>query len=523
MIVGDIIIHNKNLYPNRIGVIDEDNRLTWKEVNDRVNKFANALRGLGLNKGDAVALVSENNHVCVEFFFGVAKAGLVGTMVNYRLPLHQIQHIINDCGAKAILVQNKFAKVIDSIRPGLKAVEIFIGMGHGHCYPYDYEVLLSQNLSDEPEIEVDENDIVWIGYTSGMTGTPKGAIYTHRSRVENCIYHDFCSQLNPGQVTIVDVPLYAFAGFVTLGGLCFASVTVVVIPFSPERFVKMVEREKVAFTIMHLARYKAIREYCMLNEYKYDFSSLLKVAISGGEGASREQIAEMLDFFGVSLSRKVYGATEFGSVTFLTFEDISAGLAPDATDKQKRHLDSVGKLLMATRIKIVDENGQEVPIGHQGEVILKGPCMMSGYLNLPDVNKEAFRGEPGWYYTKDIGMFDEDGYLYLLGRKDYMVKTGGFNVFPAEVESAALTHPAIAESAMFGVPDERWVNTVNLAVVLKPGYKVSEEEIIDHCRKRLAGYQTPKAVYIMDKLPIDPSSSKVLRKELRIMVEKEKI
>jgi long-chain acyl-CoA synthetase len=523
MIVGNIVLHNKNLYPNRIGIIDEDNRLTWKEVNDRVNQFSNALRGLGLNKGDAVALVSENNHVCVEFFFGVAKAGLVGTMVNYRLPLHQIQHIINDCGAKAILIQNKFTKMIDSIRPDLKAVEIFIGMGHGHGYRYDYEVLLSQNSCDEPKIEVDENDVVWIGYTSGMTGMPKGAIYTHRSRVENCIYHDFCSQLNPGQVGIIDVPLCAFAGFVTLGGLCFASATVVVVPFSPERFVKMVEREKVVFTIMHLARYKAIREYCISSGHKYDFSSLRKVAISGGEGVSREQIAEMLDFFGAPVSRKIYGGTEFGSVTFLTFEDISAGLAPDATDQQKRRLDSVGKPLMDSRVKIVDENNHEVPVGHQGEILLKGPCMMSGYLNLPGLTKEAFRGEPGWYYTKDIGMFDEDGYLYLFGRKDFMVKTGGFNVFPGEVESAALTHPAIAEAAMFGVPDERWVNTVNLAVVLKPRYKVSEEEIMEHCRKRLAGYQTPKVVYLMDKLPTDPSSSKVMRMELRKMVEKKPI
>ena len=209
-----------------------------------------------------------------------------------------------------------------------------------------------------------------------------------------------------------------------------------------------------------------------------------------------------------------------GTVTFLTFEDMNAGLSPDTTEEQRRRLDSVGKPLMGYRVKIVDENDNEVPVGHQGEIVIKGPAMLDGYLNLPDLTKEAFRGRPGWYYTKDTGMFDEDGYLYFRGRKDFMVKTGGFNVFPGEVESVALTHPAVAEAAMFGVPDEKWTNAINLAVVLKPGFSVSEEEVIKHCRKQLAGYQTPKAVHIMGKLPTDSGSSKVLVRELKKMFAK---
>jgi acyl-CoA synthetase (AMP-forming)/AMP-acid ligase II len=175
---------------------------------------------------------------------------------------------------------------------------------------------------------------------------------------------------------------------------------------------------------------------------------------------------------------------------------------------------------MGYHIRILDENDHEVPMGQEGELVLKGPGMMSGYLNRPELNAEAFRGEPGWYYSKDIGRFDEDGYLYFVGRKDFMVKTGGFSVFPREVESVALSHPAIAEAAMFSLPDVKWGNTVNLAVVLKTGYEVNEEEIKRYCRKRLAGYQAPKTVHIMKKLPRDPSSLKVIIPELTRMYTK---
>jgi len=514
MVIGDIIVNNKDLYPERIGVIDEYAKLTWKEVNNRVNQLANTLLSFGLLKGDVVAMMSENNHVCVEFFFAVAKAGLVGVMINYRLSANQIQHVLNDCKAKVLIAQDKFIDIIDGIRPDLNDVKIFIGTGGPQRCPYDYENLLSQNLPSEPKIEIDESDLMWINYTGGTSGLPKGATSTHKSRFDNCILHDMISQLSPGDVAMLDVPVCAYAGLQNLSGLAFASATMVIIPFSPERFARMAEQEKVSFTIMHLARYKAIREYCESSERKHDFSSLRRVAISGGEGASRKQIVEMLGFFGARLTRKVYGGTEMGIVTFLTYEDMSAGLAPDATEKEKRRLDSVGKPCMGYRIKILDEEGHEVPIGQRGEIVVKGPNMMSSYLNLPKLSEEVFRGEPGWYYTKDLGVFDDDGYLYFLGRKDFMVKTGGFNVFPGEVESAALTHPAIAQAAMFGVPDDRWTNVVHLAVVLKPGCRVSEEEIIKHCRKQLAGYQTPKEVHIMEKLPVDQSSSKVLVKEL---------
>jgi long-chain acyl-CoA synthetase len=523
LLVGDIIVHNKNLYPEKIGVIDESVRMTWKDINTRVNRLANAFLNLELDKGDTVALISENCHVSLEFFYGVAKAGLIGVIINYRMSPGQIQHILNDCKAKVLLIQDKFTELIEGIRPSLKTTRFFVGLGEGHPYPIHYESFLKNHPPDEPQIDIDENDHMWINYTAGTSGVPKGAIFTHKSRVENCINHDFCCQLNPGDVAIVDVPVYGYAGILSLGGFSYASATLVIFPFNPKLFVEMVEREKANFTAMHLARYKAIREYCNASELKYDLSSLSKIAVIGGEGSSREQIVEMLNFFGGGLSRKVYGGTEMGIVTFLSFEDMSAGLSLDATEKQKKRVDSVGKPLSGYQVKIVDENDNDVPTGHQGEIVVKGPGMMDGYLNLPELTKQAFRGRPGWYYTKDSGMFDEDGYLYFRGRKDFMVKTGGFNVFPGEVESVALSHPAIAEAAMFGVPDEKWTNAINLAVVLKPGFSVDEEEMIQYCRKQLAGYQTPKAVHFMDRLPTDPGSAKVLVRELRKMFAKKEV
>ena len=520
MIVGDIVTNNARLYPDKAGIVDRDVRFTWEQVDNRTNSLANAMTGLGLQKGDRVAIISENNHRYAEFLISVGKNGLIGVGLSYRFTPQQLTAVINDCQPRAILVQDKFASVINEVKPQVNSVNYIIGMGEGHGYPLDYEALLDEYPQDKVEGEVEADDIYLIIYTTGTTGAPKGVITTHRIWQSILLTRLLTYRLSADDVYLVHGPLYLAGGLQHFHTACLGGGTVVVVAFNAASFVELIEREKVTVSYLLPVHYKLIRDYLEESGSKHNLGSLKKLAFGAGQATSAQQVKDILGFFGVSWSNKLYGMTE-GIVSFLMPWDIAAGLSPQATERERRRLDSVGKPVLNTWVRVVDENDEDVPPGETGEVLVKSDSWMVGYWNKPDLTRQAFRG--GWYHTSDWGMLDEDGYLYLLGRKDFMVKTGGFNVFPGEVESAALTHPGIAEAAMFGVPDERWVNTVNLAVVLKPGYKVTEEEIMEHCRKRLAGYQTPKAVYLMDKLPTDPSSSKVLRVELREMFEKKSI
>jgi acyl-CoA synthetase (AMP-forming)/AMP-acid ligase II len=222
----------------------------------------------------------------------------------------------------------------------------------------------------------------------------------------------------------------------------------------------------------------------------------------------------MLDYFNIPYSNvcKPYGMTEAMPAAYLVPEDVGAGLGPSATQKEKRRLESVGKPLFNGEMRVVDDNDNDVPAGQTGEIILRGDQVMKGYWNNPELTAQTLRG--GWFHTSDLGTTDEDGYLYFQGRKDFVIKSGGFLVGPEEVEDVILQLSAVAEVAVIGVPDEKWGQVVTAIICLKPGHNVTEEEIKEHCRKHLATFQVPRTVIITEKLPRDIAYGKIDRREL---------
>ena len=511
MIIGDIVTSNARLYPDKLGIVDRDVRYTWKQVDERTNGLANALTGLGLNKGDRVAIISENNHRYAEFLLAVAKNGLIGVGLSYRFTPQQLATIINDCNPRAILVQEKSVSIINETKPLISGVEHFIGMGQNHGFNLDYEALIDRYSQDTVENKPGEDDIYLIIYTTGTTGAPKGAIFLHRSLVSALFTRLLAYRISAEDIYLVHGPLYLAGGLHHFYAACVGSCTVVIDTFSAQSFLEMIEREKVDVTYLLPIHYRLIREYLDVGGQKYDLSSLRKLPFGGGQPASAEQVKEILNFFGVSWSNKLYSMTE-GLVSWLMPEDVAAGLSPQATEKEWHRLNSIGKSIMSTQVRVVDDNDEDVPPGETGEILVKSEGWAVGYWNNPELTKRAFRG--GWYHTTDLGTLDEDGYLYFMGRKDTLIKSGGFFIAPKQVEDTILKHQSVYEVAVLGFPDEKWGQVVKAVVSLKTDNQATEQEIRDHCRQYLASYQVPKTVVFVDNLPKDPVYGKVSVKEL---------
>jgi len=511
MVIGDIVICNARLFPDKPGVVDGHNRLTWKEVNNRVNCLANAMLGLGLKKGDRAALICENGHQFAEFLFAVAKAGLIGVCLNSRLTTNKLAYIINDCQPSIILAQDKFVSLANQIAPEIDQQHKLIVIGEGG----KYESLLASHQPDEPPVEVSEQDAYLIQYTTGTTGMPKGIELTHKNWMNNCMVRFWLTRLAEDDVYMVTAALYAAGNLGHFLAACFSGATVAIPVFSGQGFVETIEREKVTHSFLNPTTYRVVRDYIETSEREYDLSSLHKLAMGGGQPTSGEQVKEILDYFHIPYtnSSKAYGMAELCSpASFLLPSDVAAGLRPDATEKERRRLNSIGKTLGNTQVRVVDENDKDVPPGERGEIVLKGDGVMKGYYHKPELNQKALRG--GWYHTADMGMLDEDGYLYFTGRKDFLIKSGGFFVAPEEVENAILKHPAVAEAAVIGVPDKKWGQVVKAIVHLKAGMTATEEEIREHCRQLMARFQVPKSVDFVEALPRESAYGKTSREEL---------
>ena len=503
MLVGDIPkLHAMN-YPNKVALVDEDGaRLTWKILNARINRLAHALQSLGLEKGNRVAIISRNCHQMAEFLFAVAKAGLVSVALNYRLTPFQLMAILQDCTPRAMLAQKEFTDTADSIHPEVSSIEHVIGIDKGHSYPLDYESLLEENSSDEPAFEVSENDLHTLLYTSGTAGEPKGVPQTHRRLMSGLwIEPFFRSRYYPDDVVLLGLPWSAAAGQFQIVAACLASTTIVCHTFTAQSFAELVEREKVTVTYLGGTQYKIVKDYLDTCGHTYDLSSLRSIRV-GARPMLSDQLKEMLDYFNIPYqnTHRCLGSTENIPILplMLSGEDIARGLRPDATEKERRRVDSLGRPYLSM-VRIIDEEGNDVPTGEMGEIIVKNEGVGAGYWNKPELTAKKYRN--GWYYTGDLGSFDEDGYVYFYGRKDFLIKSGMLFVSPMEVENAITRHPAVAEVAVIGVPDKKWGEAVKALVTLKPGQKATGEEIREHCRVYVAGFQVPKSVDFLEELP----------------------
>jgi acyl-CoA synthetase (AMP-forming)/AMP-acid ligase II len=505
--LGDIAPRNARENPQGIALVFEGRQTTFQAFDQHTNQVANAFANAGLRPGDRVAYFGKNSDHYFELLFGAAKAGVVMTPIGWRLAPPEVAHILNDSRAPILFVGPEGIDCINALMPGLSSIRTIIAMeGAGEGWP-NYVDWREQQSSQDPRIPVKSNDVVLQLYTSGTTGRPKGAMLTHANFLQMRAYAeasgDEWQKWYPDDVSLIAMPIAHIGGSgYGIWTLYHAVKGIIAREFDPGKILDFIEQERVnQFFIVPAALQLIIRDP---RARQVDFSRIRHI-FYGASPIPLQLLRECIGVFGCGFVQ-MYGLTETtGTVVALGPEDHR----PEGSPKMR----SAGKALKGVELKILDADGNELPIGEVGEIAIRSPANMAGYWNLPEASAAAMIGD-NWLRTGDAGYIDAEGYVYVHDRVKDMIVSGGENVYPAEVESAIYGHPDVAEVAVIGVPSEKWGEEVKAFIVPKPGTAPDPADIIRWARGRIAGFKTPKTIDFIAALPRN-ASGKILRRELR--------
>lgn len=507
MLVGDIIRRTAAKHPDKAGVVFEDKRYTWEEVNRRVNCLANGLLQLGLQKQDRVAILSHNCNQYLEFYFATAKAGLIAVPLNTMFLGKELTFLLNDSGANTLITDTNYLNKVESVTSELPHIKHYIGLGDGHPFPYDFERLIAESPSDEPEVTINDEDLCVIAYTSGTTGRPKGAMVTHQASWVSANALAVEWRTKPHWNYLLPGPFFfAAANFGRYHAIMRGCTVVILRGWDAATVLQTIEREKInGFNGGPTVLARVVNHP---DVGKYDLSSMRIIVVTGGPlplplWQKTEEIFGPIVF-------PAYGLTESCGGTLLQREDVSL----EGPANLQRRTQSIGRAMIHTEARVVDETGKDVACNDRevGELLLRSDGMIKGYWNLPEETAKVLEG--GWLHTGDLATMDEDRYIYIVDRKKDIIKSGGVQIWPREVEDVIYTHPAVLHCAVIGVPDEKWGETPKAVIALKKGAHVTEEEIIELCKQNLASFKKPTSVEFVDELPLTPSG-KVLKRDLR--------
>lgn len=500
---------------DRICVIDGDVRLTYEQMGKRANRLARALVDSGVGPGDRVGLFLTNCYQYIEMFYAVTKIGAIFVSLNYRLRGRETTYILNNAEAKVLILGKRYTDLVQSIRPDLSFTKHFLVIGKASQGMQDYESLISAYSEDPlPCAEIPEDAVFTIIYTSGTTGLPKGAMLTHQNLIsafEEAAAESAKTGAEPAPpgVTLVNVPMYHIAGVLAPLGTFRGDAIVILSQFDPGRFLETIEKEKVTTTYVVPTMLRSILDHP--DFFKRDLSSLQSI-IYGAAAMPIELLKRAIKVLPVDYTN-TFGLTEgLGTITSLTPEDHKLEGTPEEVEKKIHRLTGVGKPISGYEIRIVDDQDRDVRMGEVGELIARGKRIMKGYWNNPEATQSTLRD--GWLHTGDLLRMDEEGYLFMGGRKKDMINRAGENIYPIEVEETLDSHPKIKESAVIGVPDEYWGEIVKAVIVLEPGQKLTPAEVIEYCHQSLASYKKPSLVEFVEELPKN-ALGKVLKNVLR--------
>ncbi len=498
--------------PDRDFIVFEGERQTFNQTTERVNSLGNALARLGVEKGDRVAILQVNCNQYVESYFAVAKLGAIFVPLNFRSKQDELTYMLGNAEAKVLLVGNRYLDMARAMLPHLPSVTQYISLDNRQeDMPY-YEELVSSSPPDEVFSEIEDDDITILAYTAGTTGRPKGVPLRHSAFAAYVLDNVDPASPDIEERNLVSVPLYHIAGIQAMMAATYAGRTLVLMrQFETKEWMEVAQREQVTRAILVPTMLKRIID--APDFAKYDLSSL-RVLTYGAAPMPFEVIKKAIEAIPWVKFINAFGQTETAStITALGPDDhIIEGDAEERDKKLRRLTSSIGRPLPRVEVKIIDEQGKEVPQGEVGEIVARGPRMMSGYWR-DELKTAQVMTHDGWLRTGDMGWVDEEGYIYLAGRGDDMIIRGGENISPEEVENVLYSHPKIEEAAVIGVPDPEWGQEPVAFVVLKRGETATEEEIIEYCRSMLS-FKRPRAVVFLDSLPRNPMG-KVLKRVLR--------
>jgi fatty-acyl-CoA synthase len=510
MDVGQILTVTAKKFSGRTAIISGDQRFTYGQFNERVNRFAHGLLNLGFKKGDKVAVLLFNSNPFAEVYFATAKLGGAFTPINYRFAPEEVKHILNHSDSRFFIFGEEFTDLVRSIRPDLEKVKTFISAGDDKVRNVlPYETLLKRSRKGEPGVAISEKDVCQLMYTSGTTGRPKGALITHGNVLWNLINTILGREDKEGEVALIIGPLYhtaALNNHFTIQ-VALAGTSVLIKKFDPKNVMEIVQKEKVNVISGAPAMYRLLLALPNVNEY--DTRSITKCT-AGAAILPDETKERLLRLFpNAEGVYDVYGCTEASP-------DIAILKAKDSLRKRE----CVGPPLPFLETRIVDGRDRDVAVGEVGELICRGPNVMKGYYKDKKATLETLRG--GWLHTGDLARIDHEGFIYIVDRKKDMIVSGGENIYPREIEEVLYHHPKIQDAAVISVPDSMWGESVKAFVVLKRGETMKAEEVIEYCKQRLASYKKPKTVEFVETLPRNPSG-KVLKTVLRKREGKRKV
>ena len=502
MNVGEWVTKRTLSYPERLFLKEEDGReFNNRTFNERVNRMAHALSDLGIVKGERVAALMLNSSEFLEIFFACGKTGAIMVPVNFRLAVPELIYILKDSAPHALVYSSDFAEKVQAIKAAGLPIEHYFRHG-GDKLAEDPPIanFAARFSADEPVPvrEVTDNDPLFIMYTSGTTGDPKGAVLTHGNILFGAIHSLVGYGVNHTYKSLVVAPLFHIGGLVASAPpVIYAGGSLVLQSFyNASEVIKLIQREKINYMFAVPVMFQVMTKS---EEWdKADFSHV-HYFISGGAPIPTPVIRMYQEEKGVYFVQG-YGMTEAGRLTSLLLED------------SIRKAGSVGKELFHLQLRIVDKNDRDVAPGEAGEIIVKGPNVFTQYWNKPKETAEAIRD--GWFHTNDMGRRDEEGFVYVIGRKQELIISSGENIYPAEVERVIQALPQVREAAAVAMPDETRGEVVASFVMLHEGQQITEDELTHALDGQIANFKIPKKVIFVTDFPRNPAG-KILKRELK--------
>ena len=502
MLVSDIVEYSARKHPDRIAIRFENDTVDFGTLRNRIRRLANALLSVA-DSGDRVAILSTN---CTEYFdcyYGVPMAGMTLTILNFRLHPDQITALVEHSGASVLVVSAEFVEIAAAVRERVPSVRTIVVIG-GSDADSSWESFVSNASTQPPATRPSPDDIAWLVYTSGTTGMPKGVAISHRNLLSGITSSALHWNLPEGTVFLFCFPLCHVGGYVTLLNHLMGHTVGILRAYDNATFLRSVEQWKVTQTGLAPTMINFLLQDPALDEH--DLGALEAIGY-GSSAIPAAVLREGLDRLGCDFYQGM-GMTELAG-NVLHFDEESHRRAANG---EPELLAAAGKPMRLTDIRIVDDEMNDVPRGEIGEMIVRADQVMSGYWNDPGATEAAFTD--GWFHTGDLARQDAEGFVYIVDRKKDLIISGGENVASLAVEQALYRHPAVAEAAAIGVPDDTWGEVVCAVVVLRAGAEASADEIIANCREHLGGFQVPRRVEFVDILPKNVTG-KILKRDLR--------
>ena len=507
MNLGRIPAKTASLDPEREALIDipNDRRMTFGTLDERIRRLANGFCDeLNLSKGDRVAILSTNCIQYMEVFYACARCGLIAQPLNWRLSEPEMARILEDGEPSVLIGSEEYAELTQSLASATSISETLVFTTESDC---DYEQLIASASDAEPasSADVTGDDPVLILYTGGTTGESKGALHSHHSLYTGMLNQSIAERIVPTDVYMLTGQMFHIPVALAMNYMAHGC-PVVLINFDAKLALEVIQQERVS---AFLGITTMINWMMAVEGFEqYDLSSLRNFQYGGGP-MPRSVVEAALDAFPCTMIQG-YGQTEGMTMTFLSQEDHQRAITGDHPER----LGSCGREGFVSEILVVDPEGNPVPRDGSaaGEIIVRSEANMLGYWRRPDLTDKTLRD--GWMWTGDIATWDAEGYVFIVDRAKDMIISGGENIYSTQVEAAIHQHPAVLESAVFGIPDDTWGEAVKAVVVLKPGQTATEAEIIAEASKHLASYQKPTSVDFVEALPKAPTG-KILKRDLR--------